>query len=133
MKNLFQSFVAFTMVAFSAVPAFANRGDATNVAAIRQENLAKGVKLVRIEGALSCDFGNSGNNGQGCELKILENNTGNTFSLIQAQNAMRLYLDGSKSVAIEGTPVDAQTIQVSSAEILAERQPSSERIMSRKP
>ena len=72
---------------------------------------------MRIEGALSCNLG-SDNNDQGCALKIEEAGTGKIFNLVEASNAMRLFQDGSRKVAIEGTLADAETIQVKNAQTL---------------
>ena len=105
-----------TQVAFFSVPAFASRGDAVNLSTIRHESSIRS-KLVRIEGALSCEMA-AINSGAGCSLRILDNKSGQTFNLIEANNAMRLYQDGNTKVAIEGTMSDSQTIQVRKAEIL---------------
>jgi hypothetical protein len=102
-----------------ASPAFAFRGgDAVNFAVIRHENQAPNkLKLVSIKGALSCDMG-AENNGQGCSLKLRETGTNRTYNLIEADNAMRLFQDGSKSVVIEGRMADAETIEVKNARTL---------------
>ena len=101
-------------------PAYASRGaDGTNRSMIRQEieAISPQIKLVRIEGALSCDMG-AENNGKACDLKLRESKTGHTFNLIEAKAAMQLYQGGNKNVAIEGRLEDTDTLEVRDAQIL---------------
>jgi hypothetical protein len=114
MKNYIFTIVA--VLAMSA-PAFAVRGEGVNMSVIRHETANRTIKLVRIEGNLSCNLG-AENNGQGCELKLQEAKTGRIFNLVEAANAMRLFQDGAKTVAIEGTLAGPETIQVRNASTL---------------
>lgn len=113
-----QFMVAMTVIAGLSAPAFAYRGEAINLSMIRHEAAKRPAgKLVRIEGALSCNLGTE-NNGQGCALRLEEAGTGKIFNLVEAANAMRLFQDGSRKVAVEGTMADAETIQVKEARTL---------------
>ena len=98
-----------------AITAFASQGEGINFAAIRQQN-AVAIKLVRMEGSLSCDLG-AKNTGSGCELKFQTKN-GRVYNLTEASNAMRLFQEGSRQVAIEGQMKDSDTIQVKTAQNL---------------
>jgi hypothetical protein len=125
---------AFAILA--SAPALAIRGEPINLSTIRHQNATPpSSRTIRVEGSLKCSFSREpasgsdstgaapSNDGQGCALTITDAKTGHTFNLIEAQTAMRLYLDasGSKqtasapSVAIEGSLADPDTIQVNSA------------------
>ena len=100
-----------------AAPAFASHGgDMTNMSMIRHEiSEPARLKLVRIEGALTCDMG-SENRGEPCELQLHEAGTGKIYRLIQAQSALQLFHDGSKNVLIEGHLEGPETLQVKTAQ-----------------
>jgi hypothetical protein len=112
--------MTFGLTMLAAAPAYAIRGEAINLSMIRHQanERAPASKLVRIEGSLTCDYAGGANSGQGCSLRIIENKTGKTFQLIEAQNAMRLFLDGSRNVAIEGSLAGEEAIEVKKAETL---------------
>ncbi|MBC7693262.1 MAG: hypothetical protein H7222_15975 [Methylotenera sp.] len=93
------SLFAVQSLAFS-LPAFATSDAMASAAEIRH-NLKS--SLVQLQGALSCQMDES-NHGQGCTLKLQEAKTGKTFELTHAAGAMRLFQDGVKSVALEGSP-----------------------------
>ncbi|MGK5085005.1 hypothetical protein WDW37_17080 [Bdellovibrionota bacterium FG-1] len=114
MKKVIMALLAVT--AMSGSFAFANRGDSINIAAIRQETKNQVQAKIRVEGVLKCDVQATQNQGQGCQLKVEETKTGTIFNLIEASTAMRLYLNGSHQVAIEGAPVNSNTIRVQKAE-----------------
>jgi hypothetical protein len=117
-QNAQISMIAMMVSLTVTAPAFATRGDMTNMAAIRHDTEnEKRIKIVRIEGALSCDLG-AENSGQGCELKLHETGTGRTYNLIEARGAMQLYQGGNKNVIIEGRLADAETIEVRTAQNL---------------
>lgn len=111
--------LAFAGSLFTAVSVFAAAADSgINLSVLRHQSYnPKASKLVRIEGLLRCDLG-AENNGQGCDIRILEEKTGKTFRLIEASRAMRLYQDGIKKAAIEGTMAGPDTISVNKAETL---------------
>lgn len=67
--------------------------------------------LIQIEGALSCTMGTN-NDGQACDLKILENKTGKVFNLTNNNDAMRLFHSGKRNVKVEGQIDQANTLQV---------------------
>ena len=111
--------LAFASVFAFAVPsAYAMRGgEGVNLSAIRHQGATRiNTQVVRIEGALTCDFAE--NSGKGCALRIQQNGTGKIFNLVEAANAMRLFMDGSRNVAVEGTLADNETLQVKKAEML---------------
>lgn len=120
MKSKFQMMI-FGMTASIALsaPAFAfHGGDMTNMSAIKQSlDTPNSIRLVRLEGALSCDLG-ADSKDQGCELKLHESKTGHTYSLLEAKSAMTLYLGGNKNVIIEGRLADSDTIEVKKAQTL---------------
>ncbi len=116
------SFANLTGTVLFTQPAYASlggggRGDGSNMAAVRHDGEDNKIKLVRIEGALSCDLG-AENDGQSCDLKLHESKTGRTYNLVQAKSAMQLYQDGTKNVAIEGRLEDSETLEVRKAQSL---------------
>lgn len=131
MKHIInQAFFAISglmLAALSAAPALAMRdGETINLSALRHQAATRqpAAGIVRIEGALKCDYGTEKdgagavNNGQGCALKIHQAETGKTFNLVEARDAMKLYINGARNVAVEGTLADPETLQVRKAETL---------------
>lgn len=107
---------AFTL-GLLAPNAFAGRssGDGINSQIIKRElKLMAPVERIRIEGTLSCDLGTE-NTGKGCELTLKEATNGKLYRLLEARSAMDLYLEGKKSVIIEGKLAGAETIEVDGA------------------
>jgi hypothetical protein len=111
---------AFTLGVFAPVRALAARGDTTNFASLRQDRADRkpsAAKLVRIEGALTCDLGLE-NTGKSCELRLHETGSDRIYNLIEASAAMRLYQDGNRNVMIEGQLAGTETISVKVARTL---------------
>lgn len=57
----------------------------------------------KITGTLSCEM-ESENTGKPCQLKLLEANTGRSYEINGSNDAMRLFQDGKREVAIVGRP-----------------------------
>lgn len=115
-------FFSALIVAATAAPAYASRGEIANFASLRHERQDRqerspSAKLIRVEGELSCAL-DAANTGKGCELKLTENGSGQIYNLIEAATAMRLFQDGNKNVLIEGRLAGTETIEVKSAQTL---------------
>jgi hypothetical protein len=117
MRSITMMVAVITVMASLSAPAFAYRGEATNLSTLRHESTSRANQIVRIEGDLSCNMG-AENSGAGCSLQLQEAKTGRIYSLTEAANAMRLFQDGTKKVAITGTLSDSETLQVNDAETL---------------
>jgi hypothetical protein len=102
-------------MSLGALNAFASHdGSDVTVASLRQERNRSNIK---IQGFLSCNMGGE-NNGQGCALKLKDNTTGKIFNLSNATDAMRLFVTGTKNVAVEGKLADSETLQIASVSAL---------------
>ena len=111
--------LAVGLLALSLFPSVAHavRGDGVGPATIRQELRASTIK---IEGTLSCNLGEK-NEGGACTLKFQDSKSGKSYDLSNANDAMRLYMSGSKNVAIEGTfsnNSNGESIQISQVNAL---------------
>ena len=99
-------------------PAFAIQGEASNFSAFRHDGGgSQTAQNIRVEGTLQCQMGDA-NSGQGCALKIQQNQTGHVYNLTENQTAMRFFLDGKKNVAVEGSLQNSNTIEIKVAEAL---------------
>ena len=70
----------------------------------------------KITGTLSCEMA-AENTGQACQLKLLEAGTGKQYEINGSNDAMRLFQDGKREVAIVGRPSGDQ-LRVISIEAL---------------
>jgi hypothetical protein len=92
-------------VLLMASPAFAAIGEVSR-AQSQQENRIT-TAATRIEGIIAINNGN---------LTISDSKTGRKYRLTNADGVKKLFDEGNRNVAVEGTLADADTIQVSTAE-----------------
>ena len=90
------------------VPAFAHN-DGTGGAMARY-TASTAANTLTVKGNLSCDMG-AVNNGETCTLKIRDNQTGKVWDIANAGAVLKLYRDGVKQVAIQGS-TSSDTIAV---------------------
>lgn len=103
--------MAIVMALFLAQSHTAFAREEMNFAAVRQELRAAASKNIKIEGNLICDAGTT-NDGRACTVTIQENATGRVYNLSGNNDIMRLFHNGTRAVAIEGTLTNGNTIEV---------------------
>jgi len=83
----------------------------SNLAMARQELMNTNI---RISGMLNCALADA-NNGQPCQLNVIEAESGRTYSLDDAGTARALYDGGARNVSIHGQRIEANRIRVINA------------------
>jgi hypothetical protein len=117
-KNSLKTLV-ITLACLAAGPATASQGtsaghrDTDRADSVVDRQPASAV----IKGALICEMAPV-NDGRPCSLKLKEAETGKIYELTPSTAARRLYLDGTRNVAIQGVITEGDSIQVTSAEAL---------------
>jgi hypothetical protein len=100
MKNS-RNVLASLALILAASPAFARLADGPNYRQLDQMETRKAAVLIEIEGPLSC-YQSESNDGQACRLSLADTKTGKVFEIRQNDQAMRLYMKGSRSVTLQG-------------------------------
>ena len=76
-------------------------GDREPAAVTRMQQTTSDRKAESLLGTLGCDQG-AENTGAACQLKLTERDSGRTFDIRGSNDAMRLFNDGKREVAVEG-------------------------------
>ena len=116
MKLNIVSILALLASSGTVAPALASLSDARVLKLTERQEMAA-LSQIQVEGPLTCSLGES-NTGRSCELSIRDQKTGRTFGLNNDNTAMRLYIQGARTVLIEGKLENANTIAVAKASAL---------------
>lgn len=98
------------LLTFLSYPAFSSNSQGITIQEFRVMRKLAERANVRIEGNLICQMGTE-NNGQNCDLKIQEANTGKIYRVAgnATDSTMRLFHSGTRQVALEGTLAENNT------------------------
>lgn len=102
-----------TSFVIASTPAY-SRPESMNLAETRQESQVM-APTVQLKGELFCNLGNE-NNGQSCQLKLRENTTGKVYMLNEHTPTLRLFYQGARKVAIQGTLSSDSTLNITQSE-----------------
>ena len=108
-----------TLTAFNSLTAFAMQSDLNRISATHQTVTAEAPQNSNflIKGELRC-ASSLANLGAACALSIVDTDTGKSYALLEAASAMRLYMDGHRTVRIVGQLQANSTIKVTQTEAL---------------
>ncbi|MGE0614970.1 MAG: hypothetical protein AB7P04_04965 [Bacteriovoracia bacterium] len=90
------------------------RGDFTRDANSTFRETYIKMSSIEVRGSVTCLMG-AENDGQGCNLRITDQNTGRAFSLSNGTDVRRMYNSGARMFAIQGEMEDSETIRVDAA------------------
>lgn len=112
------SILGILVAALTTASAFAARDNGPSreatLATVQQEMAASGI---RVEGTVNCRMPET-NTGEACIMKITDTETGEVYTLRDANALMELYNTGKREFRIDGSLTDAATIAVKNASAL---------------